>query len=97
AQLLSGQADCVLFVREPFPAEDAAFKARFGHPPTLVPIATGSFATKGATHAIAVYVNAANPLAGLTLAQLDAVFSAERRRGGIAVKTWGDLGLEGAW
>ncbi|MFV4649156.1 PstS family phosphate ABC transporter substrate-binding protein, partial [Mycobacterium tuberculosis] len=31
------------------------------------------------------------------MAQLDAVFSAERRRGGIAVKTWGDLGLEGAW
>lgn len=97
AMLLKGEADCALFVREPFPAEAAAFQARFGHPPVLIPVARGSFATRGGTHAIAVYVNAANPLAGLTLQQLDALFSAAPRRGGRPATTWGDLGLAGEW
>jgi phosphate transport system substrate-binding protein len=96
--LIAGQADCVTFVREPFPSEQAAFQARFGHAPLLVPVARGSFATRGGTHAIAVYVNAANPIAGLTLAQLDAAFSATPRRGAAKpAVTWGDLGLAGAW
>lgn len=96
--LIAGQADCVTFVREPFPSEDAAFRARFGHPPLLVPVAGGSFATRGGTHAIAVYVNAANPIRGLTLAQLDAALSAAPRRGAAKpAATWGDLGLTGPW
>ena len=96
--LIAGQADCVTFVREPFPSELAAFRGRFGYPPTLIPVAGGSFATRGGTHAIAVYVNAANPIAGLTLAQLDAAFSAAPRGGAAqAAVTWGDLGLAGAW
>jgi phosphate transport system substrate-binding protein len=90
--LLAGRADCVSMVREPFPSELAAFRARFGHEPLLVPIARGSFATRGGTHAIAIYVNAANPLRGLTLAQLKAAFGAER-----PARTWGDLGAAGAW
>ncbi len=97
AELLDGRAQCVLFVREPFPSEESAFRARFGREPLLIPVAGGSFATKGGTHAIAIYVNAANPIRGLTLQQLDAVFSADRRRGGAPAETWGDLGLTGAW
>jgi len=96
--LLAGQADCVTFVREPFPSEEPAFQARFGHPSLLVPVAGGSFATRGGTHAIAVYVNAANPIRGLTLAQLDAAFSSAPRGGAAKpAVTWGDLGLTGAW
>lgn len=90
--LLEGHANCALFVREPFPSEEAAFRARFGHAPLLVPVAMGSFATRGGTHAIAIYVNAANPIRGLTLSQLRAAFSA-----GSQARTWGDLGLTGAW
>lgn len=97
AKFLKGEVDCVLFVREPFPAEEEAFRTRFGRDPVLAPVAGGSFATKGGTHAVAIYVNAANPLAFLSLGQLDALFSAERRRGGKPVETWGDLGLTGAW
>jgi phosphate transport system substrate-binding protein len=98
ARLLAGQAQCVTFVREPFPSEAAAFRARFGHPPTLVPVAMGSFATRGGTHAIAVFANAANPIRGLTLAQLDAALSETPRRGaGRTAATWGDLGARGAW
>lgn len=90
--LLAGRANCALFVREPFPSEEAAFRARFGRDPLLVPVAMGSFATRGGTHAIAIYVNAANPVRGLTLAQLRTAFSAGSR-----VRTWGDLGLRGDW
>lgn len=88
--LLAGRADCVSMVREPFPSELAAFRARFFHEPLLVPVARGSFATRGGTHAIAIYVNAANPLPGLTLGQLKAAFGARR-----PARTWGELGLTG--
>ena len=88
--LLAGRADCAIFVREPFPRELAEYRARFGRAPRLVPVARGSFATRGGTHAIAIYVNQANPLSGLTLAQLRAALTGQAR-------TWGDLGAGGAW
>ena len=59
--LLDGRADVVTFVREPFPAEIDAFTRRFGYAPTLINVAGGSYATKGGTHALAIFVNAANP------------------------------------
>lgn len=95
--LLAGRADCAIFVREPFPSERARFRARFGHDPLLVPVARGSFATRGGTHAIAIYVNAANPLRGLTLAGVEAAFSGRPRGRRAPARTWGDLGLTGPW
>lgn len=44
-----------------------------------------------------VLVNKDNPIKGLTVAQLDAIFSKTRNRGYKEVKTWGDLGLTGDW
>ncbi|MBL8628434.1 MAG: substrate-binding domain-containing protein [Rhodospirillaceae bacterium] len=85
-----GTAICALFVRELFASEQAAFFARFGYEPLLIPVGGGSYATKGGTHAIAIYVNAANPLERLTLAQLRDVFTG-------AASRWGDLGVGGAW
>lgn len=70
-QLLAGRTDLVDFVREPFPAEIAAFERKFGYPPRLVTVADGSFDTPHATDAIAVFVNAVNPLRRLSLAQLE--------------------------
>ncbi len=96
-ELLDGRANCVTFVREPFESELKAFRARFGHEPTLVPVAGGSFATRGGTHAVAIYVNEKNPLAHLSLAQLDRVFSDHPRHGGAPIRRWGQLGLTGAW
>ncbi len=93
--LLAGRVDCVLMVREPFLAEMKAYCQKFGAPPRLVNVAGGSFDTRGGTHAIAIYVNAANPLAQLSLVQLDAIFSRTRLRGGKEIKTWGQLGLTG--
>ena len=98
AALLEGRVNCVTFVREPFAAELAAFDAKFGYPPLVVNVAGGSYATKGGTHAIAIYVNAANPLSRLTLTQLDAIFSKTRRRGSdVEITRWGQLGLGGEW
>jgi phosphate transport system substrate-binding protein len=98
ADLLDGRVDIVTFVREPFAAELAAFTAKFGYTPTLINVAGGSYATKSGTHAIAIYVNARNLLQCLTLAQLDAIYSKDRRRGTPrAITTWGQLGLGGDW
>ena len=94
---LNSRIDCVTFVREPFPSELKAFQDKFGHAPLLVAVAGGSYATKGGTHAIAIYVNAANPLARLDLIQLDAIFSETRNRGGAEITRWGQLGLTGRW
>lgn len=46
---------------------------------------------------LAVYVNKDNPIKGLTLAQVDAIFSTTRKRGAKAITKWGDLGLKGEW
>lgn len=98
AELLAGRINCVTFVREPFATELSAFEKKFGYPPLVVNVAGGSYATQGGTHAIAIYVNAANPLNRLTLTQLDAIFSKSLRRGGSgAITEWGQLGLGGEW
>ncbi len=97
-ELLEGRAQVVPLARELFPSETAAFRQRFGHPPLVVCIALGSYATPHNTDAIAVYVHSGNPLRALTLAQLDAIFSDTRRRGAPgAITTWGQLGLTGEW
>ena len=47
---------------------------------------------------LAVYVHKDNPIKGLTLQQVDAIFS-KTRKGGYDrdIRTWGDLGLTGEW
>ncbi len=66
-----------------------AFESRYGYKPTAIPVALDS---------LAVYVHRDNPVAGLTIAQLDAIFSATFRCGTNAAATsWGDLGVTGFW
>src|SRR5437660_4067325 len=48
------------------------FESKFGYKPTAFPVATD---------ALAVYVNKDNPITGLTMAQVDAIFSKSRRLG----------------
>jgi len=69
-----------------------------GYPPFGVPIATGSVDVRNFDYAQMFFVHRDNPVTGMTLAQLDAVFGVERRRGAPrAIRTWGDLGLTGDW
>ncbi|MEH6610589.1 MAG: phosphate ABC transporter substrate-binding protein PstS family protein [Halioglobus sp.] len=66
-----------------------AFESRFGYKPTAVPVAID---------ALAIYVHKDNPIAGMSIADVDAVFSSTRKCGADAdVSDWGSLGLEGAW
>ena len=75
--------------REMNTQELAAFTARFGYPPTRVVVAMD---------ALAVYVNANNPITQLGLEQVDAIFAKAPRGGfGHPVETWGELGLGQEW
>ena len=98
AGLYADIADIVLIGREPYRPEIKAFEDWFGYAPTGVKITSGSFATQHKTFALMVYVHKDNPLAQLDLAQLDAIFGVERRRGAPrAIRSWGQLGLTGRW
>jgi phosphate transport system substrate-binding protein len=64
-----------------------AFEARHGYKPTAIPVAVD---------ALAVYVHKDNPIKGLSVPQVDAIFSATRACGyDRDLQTWGDLGLTG--
>jgi phosphate transport system substrate-binding protein len=65
------------------------FEEKFGYKPTAIRVALD---------ALAVYVNKDNPIKGMTIPQVDAVFSSTRKCGyDKDITTWGDLGLTGAW
>ena len=66
-----------------------AFESRFGYKPTAVPVAID---------ALAVYVHKDNPIQGMSIAEVDAVFSSTRKCGADDdIANWGALGLPGAW
>ncbi|MBK8816915.1 MAG: phosphate ABC transporter substrate-binding protein PstS family protein [Methylococcaceae bacterium] len=68
--------------------EIEAFEGKYGYKPTAVPVAVD---------ALAVLVNKDNPVKGLTMEQVDAVFSSTNKCGGSAsIETWGDAGVA-AW
>jgi phosphate transport system substrate-binding protein len=88
AALAEGRADIVPMTRPLTPEEIRDFTLKAGHPPTEI---------KVAADALAIYVEKKNPIAGLTLAQLDGIFSRTQRRGGGSIETWGQAGLTGEW
>jgi len=74
------------------------YEDAYGYEPFRIKFAMGAYVLKSHVSAIGVYVNRANPLSELSLAQLDAIYSEERRRGyPEPIKTWGQLGLTGEW
>lgn len=98
AALTTRRADIALLGRPAADQEAKGFEWIYRRPPAPVEIATGSVDSPGHSPALVAYVHRDNPLAALTLAQLDAIFSVERKRGAAAaIRTWGDLGLTGAW
>lgn len=65
------------------------FEAKYGYKPT--PLRT-------AIDMLAVYVHKDNPIASLSLEQIDAIFSKTRKGGHTQdITTWGQLGLTGEW
>ncbi len=69
--------------------EIAAFEDRYGYKPTAIPVAID---------ALAVYVNKDNPVKGMAIPDVDAVFSSTRKCGADKnINKWGNLGLTGNW
>ena len=66
-----------------------SFKDQFGYAPTVIPTAIDM---------LTVYVHKDNPINGLSLQQVDAIFS-KNRNGGMQkdIVSWGQLGLTGIW
>lgn len=95
--LTEGRAHLAPVGRELLPPEEKAFVEKFGYQPFAIRVATGSRGSLGKTAASIVLVDKNNPIKGLTLAQLDAIYSKTRLRGNPDIKTWGDLGLTGEW
>lgn len=86
--LISGTSQLGPMSRKMKAEEVDAFEKKYGYKPKLIGVAID---------ALAVYVNKDNPLQSMTLQQVDAVFSATRKRGAQDIKTWGDVGLTGEW
>ncbi|MBU2887630.1 phosphate ABC transporter substrate-binding protein PstS family protein [Gilvimarinus agarilyticus] len=87
--LTEGTANFGPMSREMKSSEIQSFEAHFGYKPTAVPVAID---------VVAVYVNKDNPIEGLTMAQVDAIFSATRSCGhNEDITRWGQVGLEGNW
>ncbi|OUS24383.1 phosphate-binding protein [Gammaproteobacteria bacterium 45_16_T64] len=69
--------------------EVEAFEKKHGYKPTGIPVAID---------ALAVYVNKDNPIKGISIADVDAIFSTTLKCGADkSVERWGDLGLTGRW
>ena len=69
--------------------EIEAFENKFGYKPTAIPVAVD---------ALAVFVHKDNPIKGLSLQDVDAIFSSTRKCGGArSIDTWDKAGLTGAW
>jgi len=69
--------------------EIAAFEDRYGYKPTAIPVAID---------ALAIYVNKDNPIKGMTIADVDAIFSSTRKCGAEEnITKWGDLNMTGNW
>lgn len=87
--LAEGTANLGPMSRKMTQGEIAAFEGRHGYKPTAIGVAIDS---------LAVYVHKDNPIQGMTIPEVDAVFSATRRCGyDKDITTWGDLGLSGSW
>ena len=87
--LIEGTAQFGPMSRPMKPTEMDKFEKKFGYKPT---------ALRTSLDALAVFVNKDNPIEGMTLQQVDAVFSKTRRGGHPEdVTRWGQLGPGGDW
>ena len=85
--LIKGSSQLGPMSRKMKSTEIDEFEKKFGYKPTPIPVAID---------ALAVYVHKDNPVKGLTLKQLDSIFSSTKKRGGSDNTKWGEAGL-GDW
>ncbi|MFT3790850.1 MAG: substrate-binding domain-containing protein [Rudaea sp.] len=111
ASLYMDRADVAAMGRKATWEETQAFQRVFDSRPVEIAMATGSLDIPGWTWALTPVLHKDNPLAKLTLEQLDGIFGAQRDGGWKGnewdpqaargpeknIRTWGQLGLTGAW
>jgi phosphate transport system substrate-binding protein len=85
--LTEGTSNLGPMSREMKDDELEAFENKYGYKPTAIPVAID---------ALAVLVNKDNPVKGLTMEQVDGIFSSTNKCGGTNIETWGDAGAT-AW
>ena len=110
--LCAGTADFAVTGHDAWRSDLKAFESIYGYPPLEIMFATGGFnLRKGNTPGLIIFAHKDNPLAGLTIEQLDGVLGAQRSGGWVGTKwsaaaargpeknirTWGQLGLTGEW
>jgi phosphate transport system substrate-binding protein len=92
-------------------AETLLYERYFNRDPLEIVFATGSFDVPGWQPAYGIIVHKNNPIADLTMGQLDGIFGAARRGGWSGtswhpefargpeenIRTWSQLGLKGDW
>jgi phosphate transport system substrate-binding protein len=85
--LTEGTSNLGPMSREMKDDEIEAFEDKHGYKPTAIPVAVD---------ALAVLVNKDNPIKGLTMEQVDGIFSSTNKCGAASIETWGDAGVA-AW
>lgn len=89
AALLEGKSQLGPMSRPMTPDEIASFQTKYGYKPTAVLVAVD---------ALAIYVHKNNPIACLTMEQVERIFAADPKSGGgRSIQTWGEVGLTGEW
>lgn len=89
AALLEHRTEVAAMARRLTASEIAEFVKEYGYEPSEVPVAAD---------ALAIYVHKDNPIAGLALDELDAMFCRERQRGlRYDVDSWGLVGVMDEW
>lgn len=87
--LIAGTAQLGPMSRAMKSTEIDEFEKKYGFKPTAV---------RTSLDALAVFVHKDNPVKGLSLARLDAMFSKNRKLGYVDdIVTWGQVGLSGDW
>ncbi len=87
--LIAGTSQLGPMSRAMTPAEADAIEKKYGFKPVQI---------RTALDTIGVYVNKDNPLASISVPELDAIFSKTRKAGyPTDITTWGQLGLKGEW
>jgi phosphate transport system substrate-binding protein len=86
--LIEGTAQLGPMSRDMKSTEIDAFEKKYGYKPTAIRVAVDS---------LAVFVHKDNPIKGLSLTQVDSIFSSTFKAGGKDITKWAGLGLKGTW
>jgi phosphate transport system substrate-binding protein len=84
--LIEGTAQLGPMSREMKATEIDAFEKKYGYKPTEIKVAIDS---------LAIFVHKDNPIKGLSMQQVDSIFSSTFKAGGKDISKWSDVGVTG--